>query len=169
MYLLGNQYLNEIWKLSLKNIKGWNKASSTSLSKKFGAWKECWSWLWVRQSRERGSLMNYCCTNSELYPVMLSVISLMLQVLFFYFTKNVIFDGRTFGHGTKNGMWLDVLQFSSHERIRKNCMIEHKIWMDRLSQLSMISLSVYRPKWCVMSRVRIFPLESNNLHCVLLS
>jgi len=46
--------------------------------------------------------MNYCCINSELYPVMLSVISLMCQVLFFFFfTKNVIFVGKTFGHSTE--------------------------------------------------------------------
>lgn len=31
--------------------------------------------------------MNYCFINSELYPVMLSVISLMLQVLFFLLYK----------------------------------------------------------------------------------
>lgn len=49
--------------------------------------------------------MNYRFINSELYPVMLSVISLMLQVLFFFnFTKSVIFFGKTFGHCTKNVM-----------------------------------------------------------------
>ena len=60
-----------------------------------------------------------------------------------YITKNVIFVGKNFGHyKKKNVMWLDVLFFFLSHWKRKNNLIEHQIWMERLSLLSRISLSV---------------------------